>query len=136
MLPSRFSAFATSRVRQLPSYPHQFCGCTACISRVREIEREIFPPSLRSNPPGLTDKIEGSVVNPSGPFGHGMFGYTEKEPVGVAAAIIPWNFPLLMAAWKLGPALAAGCAVVLKPAEQTPLSALRLGAYQFLVFNT
>ncbi|MDQ6834913.1 MAG: aldehyde dehydrogenase family protein [Actinomycetota bacterium] len=53
--------------------------------------------------------------------------YTRKEPVGVCAQIIPWNFPMLMAAWKLGPALAAGCTVVLKPAEQTPLTALRLG---------
>src|SRR5207244_10260822 len=50
-----------------------------------------------------------------------------REPVGVVAQIIPWNFPLLMAAWKLGPALATGCTVVLKPAEQTPLSALLLG---------
>jgi acyl-CoA reductase-like NAD-dependent aldehyde dehydrogenase len=53
--------------------------------------------------------------------------YSLKEPVGVCAQIIPWNFPLLMAAWKLAPALAAGCTVVLKPAEQTPLSVLRLG---------
>jgi acyl-CoA reductase-like NAD-dependent aldehyde dehydrogenase len=53
--------------------------------------------------------------------------YTRKEPVGVCAQIIPWNFPMLMASWKLGPALAAGCTVVLKPAEQTPLTALRLG---------
>ena len=53
--------------------------------------------------------------------------YTRKEPVGVVAAIVPWNFPLLVAAWKLGPALATGCTVVLKPAEQTPLSALFLG---------
>jgi phenylacetaldehyde dehydrogenase len=53
--------------------------------------------------------------------------YTLKEPIGVIGQIIPWNFPLLMAAWKLAPALAAGCTVVLKPAEQTPLSALRLG---------
>jgi acyl-CoA reductase-like NAD-dependent aldehyde dehydrogenase len=53
--------------------------------------------------------------------------YSVKEPVGVCAQIIPWNFPLMMAAWKLAPALAAGCTVVLKPAEQTPLSALRLG---------
>jgi phenylacetaldehyde dehydrogenase len=53
--------------------------------------------------------------------------YTTREPVGVVGQIIPWNFPLLMAAWKLGPALATGCTVVLKPAEQTPLSALRLG---------
>src|SRR5687767_1119202 len=56
-----------------------------------------------------------------------MHCYTRKEPVGVAGQIIPWNFPLLMAAWKVAPALAAGCTVVLKPAEQTPLTALRLG---------
>ena len=56
-----------------------------------------------------------------------MLCYTRREPVGVCGQIIPWNFPLLMAAWKLGPALAAGCTIVLKPAEQTPLSALRLG---------
>jgi acyl-CoA reductase-like NAD-dependent aldehyde dehydrogenase len=53
--------------------------------------------------------------------------YTRKEPVGVCGQIIPWNFPMLMASWKLGPALAAGCTVVLKPAEQTPLTALRIG---------
>jgi acyl-CoA reductase-like NAD-dependent aldehyde dehydrogenase len=57
----------------------------------------------------------------------GMHCYTRKEPVGVAGQIIPWNFPLLMAAWKIAPALAAGCTTVLKPAEQTPLTALRLG---------
>ena len=51
---------------------------------------------------------------------------TRKEPVGVVAAIIPWNYPVLMAAWKMGPALAAGCTMVLKPAEQTPLTALVL----------
>jgi acyl-CoA reductase-like NAD-dependent aldehyde dehydrogenase len=56
-----------------------------------------------------------------------MLCYTRKEPVGVCGQIIPWNFPLLMAAWKIAPALAAGCTVVLKPAEQTPLTALRLG---------
>ena len=52
--------------------------------------------------------------------------YTRREPVGVCAQIIPWNFPLLIAIWKLAPALAAGCTVVLKPAEETPLVALRL----------
>ena len=57
----------------------------------------------------------------------GMHCYTRREPVGVCGQIIPWNFPLLMASWKLAPALAAGCTIVLKPAEQTPLSALRLG---------
>src|SRR5207244_5842472 len=56
-----------------------------------------------------------------------FFAYTLREPIGVVGQIIPWNFPLLMAAWKLGPALATGCTVVLKPAEQTPLSSLRLG---------
>jgi acyl-CoA reductase-like NAD-dependent aldehyde dehydrogenase len=56
-----------------------------------------------------------------------LFGYTMKEPVGVCAQIVPWNFPLLMACLKIGPALAAGCPLILKPAEQTPLSALRLG---------
>jgi acyl-CoA reductase-like NAD-dependent aldehyde dehydrogenase len=73
---------------------------------------------------GWPTKIEGSVLPVGVP---NMHTYTRREPVGVAAQIIPWNFPLLMAAWKLGPALAAGCTVVLKPAEQTPLSALRLG---------
>ena len=73
---------------------------------------------------GWPTKIEGGVLPVGAPNLH---VYTRREPVGVAAQIIPWNFPLLMAAWKLGPALAAGCTVVLKPAEQTPLTALRLG---------
>jgi acyl-CoA reductase-like NAD-dependent aldehyde dehydrogenase len=73
---------------------------------------------------GWPTKIEGAVLPVAAP---NMHCYTRREPVGVAGQIIPWNFPLLMAAWKLGPALAAGCTVVLKPAEQTPLSALRLG---------
>jgi acyl-CoA reductase-like NAD-dependent aldehyde dehydrogenase len=73
---------------------------------------------------GWSTKIEGDVLPVSAP---NMHCYTRREPVGVCAQIIPWNFPLLMAAWKLGPALAAGCTVVLKPAEQTPLSALRVG---------
>ena len=72
---------------------------------------------------GWADKIHGDTIPVSGPF----FNYTRREPVGVIGQIIPWNFPLLMAAWKLGPALACGNTVVLKPAEQTPLSALRLG---------
>uniref|UniRef100_K3XDJ7 Aldehyde dehydrogenase domain-containing protein n=1 Tax=Globisporangium ultimum (strain ATCC 200006 / CBS 805.95 / DAOM BR144) TaxID=431595 RepID=K3XDJ7_GLOUD len=72
---------------------------------------------------GWPDKIHGQTIPTSGPF----FCYTKSEPVGVCAQIIPWNFPMLMAATKLGPALASGCTVVLKPAEQTPLTALRLG---------
>jgi aldehyde dehydrogenase (NAD+) len=72
---------------------------------------------------GWADKIEGKTIPISGPY----FCYTRHEPVGVVGQIIPWNFPLLMQAWKWGPALAAGCTIVLKPAEQTPLSALRVG---------
>src|SRR5271170_5249204 len=76
---------------------------------------------------GWATKIEGHTVPMSG-WKQGMFhAYTMREPVGVVGQIIPWNFPLLMAAWKLGPALATGCTIVLKPAEQTPLTALRLG---------
>jgi len=74
---------------------------------------------------GWATKVEGSTIPISAPGQY--LAYTLREPVGVVGQIIPWNFPLLMAAWKLGPALAAGCCVVLKPAEQTPLTALRLG---------
>ncbi|HTA96682.1 MAG TPA: aldehyde dehydrogenase family protein [Solirubrobacteraceae bacterium] len=73
---------------------------------------------------GWPTKIEGSVLPVTAPD---MLCYTRREPVGVCGQIVPWNFPLMMAAWKIGPALAAGCTIVLKPAEQTPLSALRLG---------
>ncbi|TFH22130.1 MAG: aldehyde dehydrogenase family protein, partial [Myxococcales bacterium] len=71
---------------------------------------------------GWADKIHGETIPVRGPY----LNYTLREPVGVVGQIIPWNFPLLMAAWKLGPALACGNTVVLKPAEQTPLTALRL----------
>ena len=78
---------------------------------------------------GWATKIEGNTIPISVPYTPGAqyLAYTLREPVGVAGQIIPWNFPLLMAAWKLGPALATGCTVILKPAEQTPLSVLRLG---------
>jgi phenylacetaldehyde dehydrogenase len=77
---------------------------------------------------GFATKIYGQTFPISVPYAPGaqFHAYTLKEPIGVVGQIIPWNFPLLMAAWKLGPALAAGNCVVLKPAEQTPLSALRL----------
>ncbi|MBB4913463.1 aldehyde dehydrogenase family protein [Streptosporangium saharense] len=77
---------------------------------------------------GWATKIEGNTISLSVPYlpGSAFHAYTLREPVGVVAQIIPWNFPLLMAAWKLGPALATGNVVILKPAEQTPLSALRL----------
>jgi phenylacetaldehyde dehydrogenase len=74
---------------------------------------------------GWATKITGTTIPWSAP--NEYLSYTVREPVGVVGQIIPWNFPLLMAAWKLAPALAAGCTTVLKVAEQTPLSALRLG---------
>lgn len=73
---------------------------------------------------GWATKLEGRTIPVTAP---NMFVYTRREPVGVCAQIIPWNFPLLMASWKLAPALTAGCTLVLKPAEQTPLSAIRVG---------
>jgi len=72
---------------------------------------------------GWADKIHGETV----PVKGGAFTYLLRQPVGVVGQIIPWNFPVMMAAWKLAPALACGCTVLLKPAEQSPLSALRLG---------
>ncbi len=71
---------------------------------------------------GYADKIYGKTIPVRGPF----FTYTRREPVGVAGQIIPWNFPMIDVSWKWAPALAAGCTVILKPAEQTPLTALRL----------
>jgi phenylacetaldehyde dehydrogenase len=78
---------------------------------------------------GWATKIEGSTISVSMPFAPGaeFHAYTLREPVGVCGLIVPWNFPLLMAAFKLAPALAAGNTVILKPAEQTPLTALLLG---------
>src|ERR1044071_3776480 len=73
---------------------------------------------------GWATKIEGETI----PVPGKMFNYTLREPVGVCGQIIPWNFPLLMAAWKLAPALAAGNTVVLKPAEQTPVGAMELAS--------
>ena len=71
---------------------------------------------------GWADKMHGQTIPVRGNY----FTYTRREPVGVAGQIIPWNFPLLMVAWKWGPALASGCTVVMKPAEQTPLTCLRI----------
>ena len=72
---------------------------------------------------GWADKVQGKTI----PIAGNYFCYTRHEPVGVVGQIIPWNFPLLMQAWKLAPALATGNTVVMKPAEQTPLTALRIG---------
>ena len=71
---------------------------------------------------GYADKIHGSTI----PIRGNHLCYTRREPIGVAGQIIPWNFPILMAAWKWGPALASGCTIVMKPAEQTPLTCLRM----------
>lgn len=72
---------------------------------------------------GYADKVHGQVIPIEGPY----LCYTRHEPVGVVAAITPWNVPIIMAAWKLAPALAMGCTIIHKPAEQTPLTALKLG---------
>jgi len=72
---------------------------------------------------GLASELKGETL----PLGEHLLSYTRREPIGVVGAIIPWNFPLSMAAWKVAPALACGNTVVLKPAEQTPLTALRFG---------
>jgi phenylacetaldehyde dehydrogenase len=101
-------------------------GKTAAVARMIDIGRA---PNFIRYMAGWATKIEGTTVTPSVSMGpHVRFAaYTLKEPVGVVAGIIPWNFPFVMALWKLCPALATGSTVVLKPAEQTPLSALRLG---------
>ena len=72
---------------------------------------------------GWADKVQGKTIPIAGPY----FSYTRHEPVGVVGQIIPWNFPILMQCWKLAPALATGNTIVMKPAEQTPLTALRIG---------
>ncbi len=76
---------------------------------------------------GWPTKFGGETLPVSPRGGAQIFNYTTREPIGVAGLIVPWNYPLSMAAWKVAPAIAAGCVVVLKPAEQTPLTALRLG---------
>ncbi len=75
---------------------------------------------------GWADKITGETIPTGGYFGHPTHSYTRREPVGVVGAILPWNTPLMITLWKVAPALAAGCTLVLKPAEETPLSALHL----------
>lgn len=78
---------------------------------------------------GWPTKLEGQTLPISGTLipGHEYVAFSQREPIGVVGAIIAWNFPLLLATWKTAPALAAGCTVILKPAEETPLTALRLG---------
>ena len=76
---------------------------------------------------GWPTKFGGETLPVSPRSGQRILNYTTREPVGVAGLIVPWNYPMSMAAWKIAPAVAAGCCIVLKPAEQTPLTALRLG---------
>lgn len=100
-------------------------GKSAQVARVMDVQLSI---DFLRYMAGFATKIEGSTVDVSMPLmPEGQFhGYTRREAVGVVGAIVAWNFPLLLACWKLGPALATGCTVVLKPADETPLSALKL----------
>src|ERR1017187_8608724 len=98
-------------------------GKPAAIARIADIPGTI---DMFRYMAGWATKIEGNTI-PISAHGAKFLAMTLREPVGVVGQIIPWNFPLMMASWKLGPALAAGCTVILKPAEQTPLTALRLG---------
>ena len=101
-------------------------GKTAAMARMVDVGSA---PTFIRYMAGWATKIEGATITPSPHLGPDakVIAYTLKEPVGVVGSIIPWNFPMAMALWKICPALATGSTVVLKPAEQTPLSALRLG---------
>ncbi|MBD9516540.1 MULTISPECIES: aldehyde dehydrogenase family protein [unclassified Pseudomonas] len=100
-------------------------GKSAAVARVMDVQLAI---DFLRYMAGYATKIEGTTVDVSMPLmPDGEFhGYIRREAVGVVGAIVAWNFPLLLACWKLGPALATGCSVVLKPADETPLSALKL----------
>jgi len=76
---------------------------------------------------GAVERIEGRAIDLAGPDARTFHAYTRREPIGVAGIIVPWNGPLTMLSWKLAPAIAAGCSTVIKPAEETPLTAIRLG---------
>ena len=99
-------------------------GKPATMTRAVEIEGSIRTFRYYA---GWPTKLGGETLPVSPRSGARILNYTTREPVGVAGLIVPWNYPMSMAAWKVAPALAAGCTVVLKPAEQTPLTALRLG---------
>ncbi|MFZ5960002.1 aldehyde dehydrogenase family protein [Pseudomonas knackmussii] len=100
-------------------------GKSAAVARVMDVQLGI---DFLRYMAGWATKIEGSSVDVSMPLmpGEEFHGFIRREAVGVVGAIVAWNFPLLLACWKLGPALATGCTVVLKPADETPLSALKL----------
>ncbi|SFV14990.1 aldehyde dehydrogenase family protein [Pseudoduganella namucuonensis] len=101
------------------------------------IGRPFMEPKILDLPNGLStlrhfagwaDKVEGRTIPTPGYFGRPTLSYTVREAVGVIGAIVPWNTPFMITCWKLAPALATGCTVVIKPAEETPLSALHLAA--------
>jgi phenylacetaldehyde dehydrogenase len=100
-------------------------GKSAAVAKVMDVQLAI---DFLRYMAGWATKIQGSTVEPSVPLmpGEEFHGFIRREAVGVVGAIVAWNFPLLLACWKLGPALATGCTVVLKPADETPLSALKL----------
>jgi acyl-CoA reductase-like NAD-dependent aldehyde dehydrogenase len=100
-----------------------------CIGRVPIEPRLLDLPNAIAtlrNAAGWADKIEGRQIPTDGYMGRPTLSYTLREPIGVVGAIVPWNTPLMITCWKLGPLLAAGCTVVIKPSEETPLSALHL----------
>lgn len=100
-------------------------GKSAAVAQVMDVQLAI---DFLRYMAGWATKIEGTTVEPSLPLmpDDRFHGFIRREAVGVVGAIVAWNFPLLLACWKLGPALATGCTVVLKPADETPLTALKL----------
>jgi phenylacetaldehyde dehydrogenase len=122
----RLADLLESNVEELAQLESLDNGKPLTIARIADVPLAV---DLFRYMAGWATKIEGNTIPISVPYlpGSNFLAYTLREPVGVVGQIIPWNFPLLMAAWKLGPALAVGCTIVMKPAEQTPLSALRLG---------
>jgi acyl-CoA reductase-like NAD-dependent aldehyde dehydrogenase len=121
LLMSRLADLVEANADQLAELESLDNGKPVKIARIVDVSQTI---AWLRHFAGWAERIQGDVIPVRQPD---MHCYTRKEPVGVCGQIIPWNFPMMMAAWKLGPALAAGCTVVLKPAEQTPLTALRIG---------
>lgn len=117
----RIAEMILSRAEELVQLEAQDCGKPVRETRAADVP---FAASTFEYWGSLADKIGGRVIPVEGEF----LNYTRREPIGVAGLIIPWNYPLLMAAWKLAPALACGNTAILKPAEQTPITAMELAA--------
>src|SRR4029453_11655828 len=118
----RLADLLEARLEEFPQLEARDNGKPLKVARVADVPLAV---DLFRYMAGWATKIEGNTIPISA--GTKFLAYPLRQPVGVVGQIIPWNFPLLMAAWKLGPALATGCCVVIKPAEQTPLFAIRLG---------